>query len=128
MSGNFKLALLQMHVTAGDRIRNLIHAEELLSLAALQGADLALLPEAMDLGCTHPACRLEAEPIPGGNTFQRFCCLAKEYEMYICSGLVEKAEQEIYNSAVIIDRGGNLLLLHRKINELEIGHPYYGQG
>lgn len=128
MSVTFNLALIQMHVEGGNRTRNLCHAEELLSQAAGEGADLALLPEAMDLGWTHPACLQEAEPVPGGKTFQTLSRLAKEHGIYICSGLVEKAGDEIYNSAVVIDRNGKLLLLHRKINELEIGHPYYGLG
>ena len=125
MSGNFKLALLQMHVEGGDRSRNLIHAEELLAQAASQGADLALLPEAMDLGWTHPSCLQEAEPVLEGKTCRRLCELAKQFNIYICSGLVEKAGEEIYNSAVVIDRDGRVILLQRKINELEIGHPYY---
>jgi predicted amidohydrolase len=128
MSGTFKLALLQMHVEAGDRTHNIIHAEELITQAAGHGADMSLLPEAMDLGWTHPACLQQAEPIPDGKACRRLCELAREHGMYICTGLVEKAGEEIFNSAVMIDRGGNLVLLHRKINELEIGHPYYSQG
>ena len=34
----------------------------------------------------------------------------------------------MFNSAVIIDRQGKLLLLHRKLNELVIGHDDYEQG
>jgi predicted amidohydrolase len=34
----------------------------------------------------------------------------------------------VYNSAVIINPDGELILHHRKINELDIGHPYYALG
>jgi predicted amidohydrolase len=46
----------------------------------------------------------------------------------VCSGLVERAGDQVFNSAVILDRRGKLLLLHRKLNELTIGHEYYAQG
>ncbi len=128
MGHEFRLALLQMYVEGGDRSRNLQHAEELLAQAAHQGADLALLPEAMDLGWTHPSCFEAAASIPEGETCQRLCRQARKHGMYICSGLVEKTRETIFNSAVLIDREGKVLLMHRKINELEIGHPYYSLG
>jgi predicted amidohydrolase len=34
----------------------------------------------------------------------------------------------VFNSAVILDRQGQLILKHRKLNELDIGHAYYDQG
>jgi predicted amidohydrolase len=48
--------------------------------------------------------------------------------MNICAGLVEKTDDQVYDSVVMIDREGNILLIHRKLNELEIGHAYYAQG
>jgi predicted amidohydrolase len=67
----FTIALLQMRVEGGDRQRNLLHAEELLADAASHGAEIALLPEAMDLGWTHPSCMLDADSIPEGKTCRR---------------------------------------------------------
>jgi predicted amidohydrolase len=54
--------------------------------------------------------------------------MAKKYQVYICSGLIEKEGQTVFNSAVIINPKGEVILLHRKINELGIGHPYYALG
>ncbi len=128
MKNPFKLALVQMHVEGGNKQRNLQHAEELVAEAAAHGADIALLPEAMDLGWTCPSSRTEADPIPQGETFQRLCAMARRYNIYLCSGLVEKAHDQVFNAAVIIDREGRLLILHRKLNELSIGHECYAQG
>ncbi len=125
---HFKLALLQMRVEDGQRQRNLVHAQALLAEAAAQGADLALLPEVMDLGWTHPACAAEAEPIPDGSTCRELTHLARELGIFICVGLAEKSGDKVYDSAVIIDRAGKILLLHRKLNELEIGHDLYAPG
>lgn len=124
----FKLALCQMKVVGGDRPANLAHAGEMIAEAAGHGAQFILLPEAMDLGWTDPSALNEAEPLPEGSTFRYLADKAQKYSVYICSGLIEKAGDKVYNSAVIINPRGELILLHRKINELDIGHPYYALG
>ena len=124
----FTLALCQMKVVGGNRDANLKRAGEMIAEAAGQGADFILLPEAMDLGWTDPSALTEAEPIPGGKSFVHLAKSAKKLGVYVCSGLIEKAGDKVYNSAVIINPRGELVLLHRKINELDIGHPYYALG
>lgn len=125
---SFKLALCQMNVVGGDRPANLAHAGEMIARAAEYGAQFILLPEAMDLGWTDPSALSEAQPVPGGSTFLYLADKARKYKVYVCSGLVEKAGEKVYNSAVIINPEGKLILLHRKLNELDIGHPYYDLG
>jgi len=127
-SGSFRLALCQMRVKGGDREANLARAGEMIDQAAGHGADLVLLPEAMDLGWTDPSALTEAEPVPGGSTCSFLSGKAREHGIHICAGLIEKDGDKVYNSAVIIDPRGEVVLLHRKINELDIGHPYYALG
>ncbi|MCK5702921.1 MAG: carbon-nitrogen hydrolase family protein, partial [Cyclobacteriaceae bacterium] len=124
----FKLALVQMKVIGGDRKANLKHAREMIDEAASNNADVILLPEAMDLGWTDPSALTEAQPIPDGQTSQLLIAMAKKHGVFICSGLIEKAGDKVYNSAIIVDPGGKIILTHRKINELDIGHPYYALG
>ena len=124
----FKLAVAQMKVVGGDRETNLKHAGEMIKEAADRGAQFILLPEAMDLGWTDPSALTGAEPIPEGKTVRFLSEMAIKYQVYICSGLIEKEGNTVYNSAVIIDPQGEVILLHRKINELGIGHPYYVLG
>jgi len=128
MREQFKLALIQMRVEGGMKQRNLLHAEELIAEAAAHGADFALLPEAMPLGWTHPSSMSQAAPIPDGESCQRLCAAARKHGIFLCAGLVEQAENAVYNSAVIIDRNGQVLLTHRKLNELTIAHTCYAQG
>ena len=124
----FKLAMVQMSVVGGDRDANLKHAGEMIDEAAKSGADFILLPEAMDLGWTDPSALTEAEPVPNGKTAGFLSNMAIRHHLYICSGLIEKAGEVVYNSAVIVNPQGEVILLHRKINELDIGHPYYALG
>ena len=125
---NFKMALIQMAVTGGDKQRNLLQAEKLIAEAGKHGSKLAVLPEAMDLGWTHPSSTTEAEPVPGGEAFCRLAQAASSNSIYVCAGLTERCDDRVYNSAVIIGKDGRLLLKHRKINELDIGHPFYALG
>ncbi len=125
---NFKLAIVQMQVNGGNRSKNLERAGGRIREAVQQGAQFILLPEAMDLGWTDPSALKQAQPVPGGETSNFLSEMARKYKVYVCSGLTEKADDQVYNAAVIINPEGEIILKHRKINELDIGHPYYDLG
>jgi predicted amidohydrolase len=123
-----RLGLIQMLVRPGDVAANLLRAGQLVAEAAAGGARIVLLPEAMDCGWTHESARTCAGPVPGGTTFVALQGLAREYGVYVCSGLVERSGDRLFNAAVLLDPRGNLLLHHRKLNELDIAHDLYEQG
>jgi predicted amidohydrolase len=124
----FNLAVVQMYVSPGAKTENLAHAEKLIKEAKANNADVVLLPEVMDLGWTHPSARKLADPIPDGEACRRMCKAAKENNIYVCCGIVERDGNNTYNAAVIIDNNGKVLLKHRKLNELDIAHDLYAQG
>jgi predicted amidohydrolase len=66
--------------------------------------------------------------IPDGKTCRFLCNEARESSIYICAGISENDNGIIYNSAVLIDPSGNVILTHRKLNELDIAHDLYAQG
>ena len=125
---NFKLAMVQMYVEGGALDVNLNNAAERIKEAAENGAEIALLPEVMDLGWTHPSALEMAYPVPGGKTYTTLAEAAAENDIYVCAGIVEKDGEKIYNTAVLIDNQGELLIKHRKLNELDIAHNLYAQG
>jgi predicted amidohydrolase len=124
----FRLAMVQMYVEPGALQKNLDHAVSLIADARAGGADVVLLPEVMDLGWTHPSARELAGAIPGGRACTAICNAARENNVYVCCGIVEKDGANIYNAAIIIDNNGNVLIKHRKLNELDIAHEVYDQG
>ena len=117
-----------MRVEPGDVERNLNTAAELVSSSAQAGAQLALLPEALPFGWMDYQARAHAESLPDGRPFRFFADLARQNEIFLCTGLVERKEESIFNAAVLISPQGELLLHHRKIYELTIAHDSYALG
>ena len=123
-----KIAMCQMRVVYGDADGNLARAQAYIQRAAEQGADLALLPETLDLGWANPDAARLAEPIPGPRS-QALADAARRAGILVCAGLTERCGDKVYNAAVLLDERGELLLLHRKINLLtEVEGPCYCVG
>jgi predicted amidohydrolase len=124
----YTLAMVQMQVIGGDLDQNLNRAAEHIARAAANGAKIALLPEMMDLGWTHPSARSLSFAIPDGKTCRFLCEQARKSNIFVCAGIAENDNGTIYNAAVLIDPSGQVLLKHRKLNELDIAHDLYAQG
>ncbi|MGY8690457.1 MAG: carbon-nitrogen hydrolase family protein [Verrucomicrobiales bacterium] len=123
-----RLGLGQILVEGGQREANLARAEVAIRTLAENGAEIILLPEALNLGWTHPSCHTEAEHLPDGISCQHLSQLAKELRVHVVAGLIERDNHGIYNAAVLIDQDGDVILRHRKINELDIAHDCYANG
>jgi predicted amidohydrolase len=117
-----------MRVVGGDLDANLRGALRMIAAAARAGAQVVLLPEALDAGWTHPSGRELADAVPGGRVCTALRDAAQECGLYVCAGLTERAGDRVYNAAVLVSPTGQVLLHHRKLNELEIGHDVYDQG
>ena len=90
----------------GDHDRKLKLALEHLETAGQKGVDIACLPEEF-AGMT-------PESIPG-HTVNAVAEVAKKYGMYIVCPIREKAGEEQYNTAVLLDRQGQVAGQYRKI-------------
>jgi predicted amidohydrolase len=124
----FRIALGQMRVTPGDVKRNVARARDFVRRAADGGAKVVVLPEALDCGWTHPGARELASAIPDGPTYFKIAVLALELGVYVSFGMTERRGDRVYNAAVLVSPTGDLLLHHRKLNELDIAYELYDQG
>lgn len=124
----FKLALIQMLVEGGRKEANLRRATERIAQAAAHRAQVVVLPEALTLGWTHHSAKTDADEIPDGLACVKLREAARQNKVYVCSGIIERAGNRIFNSAIFINPAGEVILHHRKLNELEIGHEFYEQG
>jgi len=124
----FKLAIVQMTVAGGQREKNLLRAADLIRSAANMGAEVVLLPEAADVGWTYPHSRELATAIPGGEACAAYREFARRHRVYVCAGLTERDGDRVFNAAVLVSPEGEVLLRHRKLNELASAHDVYDQG
>lgn len=117
-----------MRIDPGDRAANLSRALVRITEAAHAGADIVLLPEALPLGWMAADTREAADAIPDGPTCVAFREAARHAGVHICTGVVERAGDTVYNAAVLIAPDGTVLLHHRKLNELAIAQDLYARG
>ena len=122
------VAVCQILCIDGDREGNFRRIEYALEDAKKGGADIAAFPESAVLGWENPDAHQMATPIPGADS-DRIAGLAKKFGMMISIGLDEKDGDRLYDSAILVDKNGKLLLKYRKINVLpQLMTPPYSIG
>jgi predicted amidohydrolase len=122
-----KVCIGQIEIKMGDKKSNLNALVNAIDEAGAKKCDVVVLPECPLAGWIASSTPKIAEPIPGPFTDQ-LSKLAKKYHMAIVSGVDEVADGKYFNTAVLIDKKGKLLITHRKINELDIGLDLYTRG
>jgi predicted amidohydrolase len=98
--------------------------EPLIAEAARQRADLVVLGETLTFYGLGKSFAEVAEPVPGPST-EYFGRLAKQHNLYVVAGLVERSGHLLYNVAVLIGPDGAVVGKYRKValprSEVEAG-------
>jgi predicted amidohydrolase len=125
---DIKITLAALRSILIDPARNLELVSQACETASHAGARLILLPEMMLTGHGgHPKMTENAEPIPEGPLGQAVIRLSKEYDLCICVGIAELADNLVYNSMMVVDRG-EFLGQQRKINMSSDEYLYFAAG
>ncbi len=123
-----KIGICQTVCLDGDRNGNFARIERAVAEAAERGADLACLPETAVYGWINPEAHDRVSAIPGEDS-DRLEQIAAKYGVFLCAGLAEKDNGDLYDSAVLVDNEGRVVCKHRKINLLsELMEPPYHPG
>ena len=122
-----RVAMGQMLVEGGEPARNLARAAARVAEAAQAGCQAVVLPECLDFGWTDPSAREGAQPIPGPHS-DALAAAARTAGIWVAAGLVERDGERLYNTAILLDPRGEIILKHRKINELKLAHDLYSLG
>ncbi|WP_159437410.1 carbon-nitrogen hydrolase family protein [Hymenobacter daecheongensis] len=122
-----RIGMGQLLVEGGEPERNLNRAARMIGEAAQQSCDLVLLPETLDFAWTHPSALTEAQPIPGAFS-DRLCQEALRHNIYVCAGLTERLNGRNYNTAILINPQGEIIVKYHKINLLGVELPFYAVG
>jgi predicted amidohydrolase len=114
------IGIAQWLAVPGETQRNEQTARAAVAELAARGADLVVLPE-MWLTGYDPAqlaeySRRVAEPLDGP-LVTRLRAWAREQSVTLCAGTIpELAGSHVYNTAVLIDADGEVLMTHRKVH------------
>ena len=115
-----RVALIQMKIKYGDRSYNTSRAVSMINKAAENGVQIACLPEAFDIGWIAENSDNLAEEIPGESSSKLAECARNNKIVIIASG-IEKFDGKLFNTAYLINRRGEIILKHRKINIADVG-------
>lgn len=121
MSDLLRIGLVQMN-SRSDKTANLAVAEQLVTEAAQQGAQLVALPEYVNFLGPRELHDANAEPIPGPTT-ERFAELARRLGIYLLGGsILERSEipGKFYNTSVLYGPDGSILAIYRKIHLFDV--------
>lgn len=98
----------------------------LLLQAAEAGVDLAVLPEDLLGALTGPGLDLSvAEPIPGPLS-DWLAGISRDHRMWISACQYELDGEDIWNTAYLIDRAGDVAGCYRKVHEAELYRREFG--
>ena len=119
-----KLCLVPLRTELRNPQKNIERLCDRLEEASHFQPDLICLPE-----CTLTGYLYEPEDIiyfaepAKGQTMQKMVEFARFFHVFLCYGFLESTSEGIYNSAALIDKNGDLLHIHRKVNEKK---PFVG--
>jgi predicted amidohydrolase len=120
--------MCQIFILDGDRSGNFVRIENAIAEAKSKGAELICFPEATMLGWLNSDAHARACTIPGPDS-EQLCELAKKYGVYLCIGVEEFELGRLFNSALLIDDRGRILLKHRQVNiPQKLMSPPYSAG
>lgn len=112
-----KVSAIQMSMSE-DKSSNIAKAKRLVRESAQNGAQIILLPELFEglYFCKDMDEKYFswANPLKGNTLIQEFSSLAKELEVVLLVSYFEKAENEYFNSLVVIDNDGSVMDNYRK--------------
>lgn len=119
-----RLATIHFIPTGKTPAENCRQFAPLIADAAKQKADLVVLPETLTHANTGLTYAAAAESIPGPST-EYFSSLAKQHQLHLVVGLLERVEHVVYNVAVLVGPEGEIIGKYRKVclprGEVEMG-------
>jgi predicted amidohydrolase len=123
-----RAAAIQLNSTA-DVARNLETAERLVRDAGAAGAELVVLPEKWNV-LGDPRTLLEGAEALDGQSVEAARAWARELGIHLIAGSFaerSEAEQRAFNTSVLIEPGGEVLAVYRKIHmfDVEVGGLTY---
>ena len=120
---DIRVATVQFQHAPGDKSYNMGRVRHYVAEAARAGAKIVVFPEMCLTGywhvrkLSHDQVAMLAEPVPDGPSTRELLRLAREHDMTIGAGLIERGDNErLYNGYVVAMPDGRSAC-HRKLHE-----------
>lgn len=120
----FKLGLIQL-ATGPDKLKNLERAAAKVKEAALNKADIVVLPECFNSPYGTQYFKEYAETLsPAQESYRALSSMAKDNKVILIGGSIpERKGDSLYNTSLSFDSTGALLGVHRKVHLFDIDVP-----
>src|SRR5438105_11498945 len=121
MKETVTVSLVQLAPAFLGREENAVRMAELVSAEASQhGADLVAFPELASVGSVltrlnEDGIAAAAEPVPGPTT-DALAGAAREHGVHVVAGVLERADECLHSSAVVIDAAGAVAGVYRRLH------------
>jgi predicted amidohydrolase len=102
---------------------NLETGEKLLREAAAGDADLAVLPEYFTCLGSSAALAGAAEPVPGGAGSEMLAAVARDSDMWVIGGVIERDGDRRFDTTPLFDPSGEMVARYRKIHLFDVDLP-----
>lgn len=109
-----KVAVVQMSSFQGDFLKNREVIHKYAAEASRQKAEILITPELSNVG--YNLSLLNKLRYNSGDEISYYSDLARKYNIALAVGMLEKEEDVLFNSLIVIDREGNILSKYRKLN------------
>jgi predicted amidohydrolase len=123
-SQSLRVASVQMESAPGEKEANFGKIEMFASRAAAEGAKLVVFPECVITGywfirnLSVKQLTSLAEEVPNGPSVERLAQLARQHNLAMGAGLIERSESDLYNTYVVALPNGTIHR-HRKLHAFE---------
>lgn len=128
------VAIAQLDIELGNKRANVEKAVRYIMEAARKGANVVCLPEYFSTGFGYKDAekiRVEitrlAEPIQG-QTLQEIRQACRAAHVYAIGGIIEAAQNKLYNTAFVISPTGEMLGIYRKVHLFKLESQFFQQG
>ncbi len=114
-----RVCLIPLATHVGQPHKNLAHLKsQFLKAIDSERLDMVCLPECTLTGYVYEEKELQefGESIPGATT-DALALLARTHHVHLCFGMVEREGNHYYDTGVLLDSSGEIIGVHRKINE-----------
>lgn len=119
MKPKFKLAIIQIR-TETDKAKTMDKAEHMIAEAALNGAQVIVLPEMWNCPYSKKYFHIFADN-EKGESVEAMARWASENGVILVGGSVpEKCGNRLYNTCYVFDESGNQIARHRKIHLFDV--------